>query len=84
MTASGIFGSCSQAAGHLGKQLGLLASILGVSGASYLIFRLSAHGAKWLSPIVLRLVTRIMGLLLAAIAVQFAFNALQAQKGVLW
>jgi multiple antibiotic resistance protein len=66
------------------KQIELLLAILAVSGASYVIFRLSAHGAKWLSPIALRLVTRIMGLLLAAVAVQFAFDALKAQKGVLF
>ncbi|MBM3879066.1 MAG: MarC family protein [Verrucomicrobia bacterium] len=71
----------NQAVGDLGKQIGLLLSILAVAAASYGIFRLSAHGAKWLSPIALRLVTRIMGLLLAAIAVQFIFDALKAQKG---
>lgn len=62
------------------KQGGLLLSILVVCSLSYLIFRLSAHGARWLSPIALRLTTRIMGLLLAAIAVQFAFDALASQK----
>jgi C-terminal processing protease CtpA/Prc len=36
----------------------------------------SARGARWLSPIVLRIVERIMGLLLAAIAMQFMVNAL--------
>jgi len=66
------------------KQAALFLSILLVSWASYLIFRLSAEGAKWLSPIVLRLATRIMGLLLAAVAIQFAFDALKAQKGVIF
>lgn len=64
----------------IAKQAGLFVSILIVALASYLIFRLSAHGAKWLNPIALRLVTRIMGLLLAAVAIQFAFDALKAQK----
>ncbi|HNQ91047.1 MAG TPA: MarC family protein [Verrucomicrobiota bacterium] len=59
-----------------GKQLALLGCILAVAGCCFLIFRISAHGARWLSPIVLRLTTRIMGLLLAAIAIQFAFDAL--------
>ena len=68
----------NQAAGSVGKQIGLFFAILAVSGAGYLIFRVSAHGAKWLSPIVLRLVTRIMGLLLCAMAVQFIINGWQA------
>ena len=38
------------------------------------------RGAKWLSPIVLRLVERLMGLLLAAIAMQFLINALRDLK----
>ena len=57
----------------------LYACILAVSFASYLIFRVSAHGARWLSPIVMKITTRIMGLLLASVAVQFMINGL---KGV--
>jgi multiple antibiotic resistance protein len=71
-------------ADSLAKQLCLLASILVVAGASYLTFRISAHGARWLSPIALRLATRIMGLLLAALAIQFAFDALAQKKGQLF
>lgn len=71
-------------ANTFGKQLGLLLSILLVSGASFLILRLSAHGARWLNPLALKITTRIMGLLLAAIAVQFAFDALRAAKPVLF
>ena len=67
-------------ADSLGKQVALFVVILLVAAATYVIFRLSAHGAKWLNPIVLRITTRIMGLLLAAVAVQFAFDALKAQK----
>ncbi len=59
------------------QQVALLACILVIAAASYLIFSLSARGAKWLSPIALRLTTRIMGLLLAAIAIQFMLNALK-------
>jgi multiple antibiotic resistance protein len=44
---------------------------------SYLVLRVAAHGARWLNPIALRIVTRIMGLLLAAVAVQFMLKALQ-------
>ncbi|HLX69586.1 MAG TPA: MarC family protein [Verrucomicrobiae bacterium] len=51
--------------------------ILCVSLASYLVLRVAARGARWLSPIALRIATRIMGLLLAAVAVQFMLNALQ-------
>jgi len=74
----------SQAGSSIAKQIVLLISILLVSSVSYLIFRLSAHGARWLSPIVLRIVTRVMGLLLAAVAIQFAFDALKAQRGTLF
>lgn len=47
---------------------------------SYLILRLSARGAEWLSPIALNITTRIMGLLLAAVAIQFMLNALKELK----
>jgi len=73
----------NQAGRSLGKQIALFFCILAVAGVSYVTLRLSAHGAKWLSPIVLRLITRIMGLLLVAIAFQFVFNALEAMKGKL-
>ncbi|MBN8249305.1 MAG: MarC family protein, partial [Verrucomicrobia bacterium] len=59
------------------KHVALFGSILVVCAASYLVFALSARGARWLSPIVLRVTTRVMGLLLAAIAMQFLLNALR-------
>lgn len=65
-------------ADSLEKKIGLCAVIVLVSGLSYAIFAISARGARWLSPIVLRIVERIMGLLLAAIAMQFFLNALVA------
>lgn len=71
-------------ADSIGKQIALFFCILIVAGLSYVIFRLSAHGAKWLSPIALKLTTRIMGLLLAAIAIQFAFDAMSAHRGGLF
>ncbi len=59
-------------------QIGALyACILAVSLASYVVLHVAARGAKWLSPIALRITTRIMGLLLAAVAIQFMLNALQ-------
>jgi len=54
----------------------LCVSILIVGGMSYAILHFSAHGARWLNPIAMRITTRIMGLLLAAVAVQFIVNAL--------
>ena len=58
------------------QHVALFGCIAGVSLASYLIFRLAVHGARRLSPLALKLVTRLMGLLLAAVSVQFALNGL--------
>jgi multiple antibiotic resistance protein len=58
----------------------LFGCILGVALASYLILRIAARGARWLSPIALRITTRIMGLLLAAVAIQFMLNAIKALR----
>lgn len=58
----------------------LCGCILLVALASFWILRMAAHGARWLNPIALRIGTRIMGLLLAAIAVQFMLNALKTLK----
>ena len=68
----------SQAVG-VAQHAALCACILGVALASYLIFHISARGARWLSSIATKVLTRIMGLLLAAVAVQFLINGL---KGV--
>jgi multiple antibiotic resistance protein len=62
----------------LPQQLALVVSILLVSAATYVILRVSAHGVQWLSPIALNIAIRIMGLLLAAVAVQFMLNGLAA------
>ena len=69
----------SQAEG-LAQDLALCGSILAESAASYLILRLSGTGARWLNPIALKITTRIMGLLLAAVASQFMINALRELK----
>lgn len=58
----------------------LYVSILAVAAASYVIFRISARGAQWLNPIFMSITTRIMGLLLAAVAFQFTLNALVQLK----
>ena len=62
----------------LGQRVALCFCILAVCLASYLILRLSARGARWLSPIVMNITVRIMGLLLAAVAIQFMLNAIRA------
>jgi multiple antibiotic resistance protein len=64
----------------LPQDVALCACILLVSFASYLILRLSATGARWFNPIAMKITTRIMGLLLAAVACQFMINALKELK----
>jgi multiple antibiotic resistance protein len=52
-----------------------------VCAITYLVLRWAAiHGARWISPIAMRITTRIMGLLLAAVAVQFVLDAIAEQK----
>lgn len=67
-------------AADVAQHISLYACIAAVSGASYLIFRVSARGAQWLSPIAMKVMTRIMGLLLAAVAAQFMINGLKAVR----
>lgn len=62
------------------QRAALYICIIGVSAVSYLIFRISARGARWLSPIAMNITVRIMGLLLAAVAIQFMLNALKDLK----
>ena len=57
--------------------IGLCVSIVAVSVVTYFILRFAARGARWLSPIAMSVTIRIMGLLLAAIAMQFAVNAIR-------
>jgi multiple antibiotic resistance protein len=59
------------------QHVALYFCIAAVAVASYLVFRLAARGAHWLSPIAMSIAIRVMGLLLAAIAVQFMLNALK-------
>src|SRR5258705_6495990 len=65
---------------NVSQRAALYVCILLVCLASYLILRLSAQGAKWLSPIVMNLTVRIMGLMLSAVAIQFMVNALKQLK----
>jgi multiple antibiotic resistance protein len=41
------------------------------------VFHVAVRGARWLNPIATSIAIRIMGLLLAAIAVQFMLNAIK-------
>ena len=58
----------------------LCAAIVAVSAASYLVLRLSSRGARWINPMAMKITTRIMGLLFAAVASQFMINALRGLK----
>lgn len=58
-------------------KLGVLALVIvAVSLVCFIVLNVGARGARWLGPIAMKLVERIMGLLLAAIAFQFLINAL--------
>jgi multiple antibiotic resistance protein len=59
----------------VGQRAALYLCILGVCLVSYLILRLAARSARWLSPIAMSITARIMGLLLAAVAIQFMLKA---------
>ena len=65
---------------NLSQHLALYGCILLVSAVCYLIFRISARGAQWLSPIAMNITVRIMGLLLSAVAIQFMLNAVRQLK----
>jgi len=54
----------------------LMGSIVAVGAVSYVVLHIGARGAAFLNPLLLKLVTRLMGLVIAAIAVQFGFNAI--------
>ena len=67
-------------AGHadgLGRHAIFYAAIAAVAGLTYLILTVAASGARRLSPTILNIITRLMGLLLAAIGVQFILTALK-------
>lgn len=55
----------------------LYAVILAVSVSTYWILRIAATSSGHLSPIAINITTRIMGLLLTALAIQFMLNALR-------
>jgi multiple antibiotic resistance protein len=59
------------------QHIALYGCILLVALVSYLVFRLAVRGARWLNPIAMSIAIRIMGLLLAAVAIQFMLNAIK-------
>jgi len=62
---------------NLAEHVALYGCIAVVMLASYFILRVAARGAKWLNPIAMSIAIRIMGLLLAAVAIQFMLNAIK-------
>ena len=65
----------SQARGTA-QHVALFACVVAVCAISYLVLALAAQHASRLNPLALKLITRLMGLLLAAVAVQFAISGL--------
>jgi multiple antibiotic resistance protein len=62
----------------------LLGCIVAIGIVSYITLALAGRGAAhWLGPIAEKIITRLMGLLLAALAIQFIFNALKSEQGLL-
>ncbi len=59
------------------QHIALYACIVAVALASYLVFRVAVRSARWLNPIAMSIAIRVMGLLLAAVAVQFMLNAIK-------
>lgn len=64
-------------AANLPQKLIFFALIAAVALISYWVLVLAADSAKKLSPTILNIITRLMGLLLAAIGVQFILSALK-------
>ena len=60
------------------QHIALYGCIVAVSLMSYLILRISARSSRWLNPIMMSIAIRIMGFLLAAVAIQFMLNAIKA------
>lgn len=67
----------------IAQHAALYGCILVVSLVTYLIFRLAVRGAHWLNPIAMSIAIRVMGLLLAAVAIQFMLNAIKEFHGQL-
>jgi multiple antibiotic resistance protein len=51
--------------------------------ASYVTVALGTSGAKWMNLLAEKIMTLMMGLLPAALAVQFLFNGMKGEQGLL-
>ena len=60
-----------------------MACVVLVDLASYVTVALGASGAKWKNLLTEKIMTRMMGLLPAALAVQFLFNGMKGAQGLL-
>jgi multiple antibiotic resistance protein len=67
-------------AANLAQEIAVFACIGVVSVLSYFVLRFASHGTRFLNPIAMKIITRLMGLLLAAVAVQFLINGLRGLK----
>ncbi len=64
-------------ASNFAQKVALSGCIVAIAFVTYIIFHVAVRSTRWLSPIAMKLTTRIMGLLLAAVAIQFMVNALK-------
>jgi multiple antibiotic resistance protein len=64
--------------------IGGLVALVFVIGAVYGLFVLSARGARWLTPTVLKLSYRLSGLILAAIAIEMLIAGIKSEELGLW
>lgn len=70
----------NQAEGPI-QHAALYGAVVAVMLSSFVVLRISAAGTRFVNPLLMRLVSRLSGLLLAAIAVQFIVNGIR-QIGV--
>lgn len=61
-------------------QLILFVCLIAVGLASYITFAVAGRGAHWIGPIAEKIITRLMGLLLAPSRCNSIFNALDAEN----
>ncbi len=64
-------------ANNVAQHAALCICIVAVCLITFLILQFAARTTRWLSPIAMKLATRIMGLLLTAVAIQFMINGLK-------